>query len=552
NQLLGSCFSNPKGGGGGSGGKIKIFVNPCLNNSINPSVNVDGGIEGASFGGAPVRASSGTLLTLNHPSYVPFDPGDIQSNQDICFGDDPAAILFSNPPSGGLGTYTYQWMECSSFCIIPPLGFANIPGETGTSYDPPAPAVEGTLYYLVMVQSGSTNCRDWAGPVTINVYDPAINIISASGTEACVGSSIILNSNIIGGSGICSYQWQYSDDAGATWTNIGGNSATYSVPTATAFSGRQYRCWYTCTGTACDDAVSNTITITIAEAPQWGVVTVTPNPICDGGSFTLTANIINGAGGTLTWQRRPNAVSAWTTVTSPDSPGLGNWQYQPVYMVTGTGCAIPDGPVIDVSVISDPAISITSGGTVACQNNTVTLNASSSGGAGNCTYQWQYFDGSIWINIGVNSNQYIIPGTDAFVNRPFRCVYTCDGNGCNPAYSNEIQISINEVPVLTATASPNPQCRNLPVNMSASATGGTPAYTFTWSHSLGTGPNQTVSPTTSTNYRVTVVDANGCSATITVPVTIYQLPTLSATATPNPQCANQPVNLTATASGGTA
>ena len=548
NQSLGSCFSNPKGGGGGSGGKIKIFVNPCLNNVINPVANVDGGIEGASFGGVAVRAPSGTLLTLNHPSYVPFDPGIIEANQDICFGDNPNGLVFSTPPSGGLGTYTYQWMLCSAFCLIPPLGFNDIPSANTNSYTPPAPASEGTYYYLVMVQSGSANCRDWAGPVTINVYDPAINIISSSGTDACVGGNITLDSNILGGSGTCSYQWQYSDDGGSSWINVGGNSSIYNVPTSTVINNRLYRCWYTCTGTACDDAVSNVLTINVVEAPQWDVVSVAPNPLCEGGSVNLSATVINGAGGLLQWQRRPLSGSEWISVSSPDYPGLGNWQYQPLYSVSGTGCTIDDGPVIDVLVVDDPVVTITSSQTQVCQNIPIPLTATALGGAGTCVYQWQYFDGTSWISVGDNSDEYIIPGTEPFVNRLYRVVYTCDGSGCDQAFSNEIQITVYEKPIVVGDASPNPQCRNQPVVITATVTGGTEPYTYNWSAGLGGGATHTVTPTVNTTYIVTVTDANGCTARVTIPVTINQLPLVSVTANPNPQCANEPVNLNAVGS----
>ncbi|MEQ8706942.1 MAG: GEVED domain-containing protein, partial [Phaeodactylibacter sp.] len=72
-------------------------------------------------------------------------------------------------------------------------------------------------------------------------------------------------------------------------------------------------------------------------------------------------------------------------------------------------------------------------------------------------------------------------------------------------------------------------CTGGDVQLLASASGGTGVYTFEWSNGLGTGASQTVSPVSNQTYTVTVTDANGCSDTDEVMVTVTPAPQLSLT-----------------------
>ena len=49
---------------------------------------------------------------------------------------------------------------------------------------------------------------------------------------------------------------------------------------------------------------------------------------------------------------------------------------------------------------------------------------------------------------------------------------------------------------------------------------------YFWDHNLGTGKSFRVSPNVTTTYRVTVIDAYGCTSSDTVHVTVHQLPTV--------------------------
>lgn len=550
NSTQGACFRNARGGSGGGGGRIKIFRNPCLENQINPTINLLGGLPGASIGGSVERAASGIQLLLDHPSYVPFDEGAIATDQDICVSGVPDPIAVSSVPTGGIGVYTYQWWQCTAAdCTNPPVGYTPIGGATSDNYTPPA--LTGTVYYSLMVQSGSEECREWTEPVIINVHpDPSMSIL-ASENEVCEDEPLSITATVTGGFGSCTIQWQYSDDGGSTWNDVGTGALTYDVPTDVAFTDRQYRATYDCTADGCDFEISNIEIITVAEAPEWDVINVTPPEICLSGEVTFDATITGGLGGTIEWFISPSGAGTWSTVTSPDNPDVGAWDYQPVYTPDGAGCDIDDAPINTVNVVEDPIISISTADTETCENDPLTLNASASGGSVTCSYQWQYWDGASWVNVGTDSDTYILPADSPSVGTTHRCLYTCDGEGCDQAISNELIIVVLENPDVVATADPNPQCYAEPVDLSATASNGTAPYSYVWDNGLGAGQNHTVNPTTNTTYSVTVTDDDGCTAETSVDVVVNELPNVIASATPNPVCANQPVDLTATGSDGT-
>lgn len=81
--------------------------------------------------------------------YPVFNPGTVGNAQTICYNTAPALLVNLVSPTGGDGTYTYQW-ESS------PNGFApwsTILGANSASYQPPV--LTTPVYYHRVVTSGS-------------------------------------------------------------------------------------------------------------------------------------------------------------------------------------------------------------------------------------------------------------------------------------------------------------------------------------------------------------------------------------------------------------
>ncbi|MGC9330730.1 MAG: T9SS type A sorting domain-containing protein [Bacteroidales bacterium] len=163
------------GGAGGGGGRIKIFKNPCSNNTIAGSISYAGGSGGsvASYGRAGTgsngnNGSNGTYTNNTTSSFVPLDAGDIGNNQTICYGENVSNLISVSDASGGsCATPLYQWMQCTSGCGSPPTNYSSISGATGSTYDPGN--LTQTTWFVRRVTTDA--CIEYTSPVLVELYN---------------------------------------------------------------------------------------------------------------------------------------------------------------------------------------------------------------------------------------------------------------------------------------------------------------------------------------------------------------------------------------------
>ena len=119
-----------------------------------------------------------------------------------------------------------------------------------------------------------------------------------------------------------------------------------------------------------------------------------------------------------------------------------------------------------------------------------------------------------------------------------------DSKSCSSA-SGLGTLTVNPVPILTANAS-QPKCSTDTGSIAASASGATEPYTY----SLNGGAFQssgTFDNLSGNSYTITAKDANGCTASTTVTITVPSA--LIATAAPTqPKCSGDTGSITAGAS----
>jgi gliding motility-associated-like protein len=124
--------------------------------------------------------------------------------------------------------------------------------------------------------------------------------------------------------------------------------------------------------------------------------------------------------------------------------------------------------------------------------------------------------------VGVDSVGITITPTQDGINEGIETVYIIlqQGGPCNSQTADTITIYIVNVdpPVITIN---HPQvCPGDTAIMTASASGGMPGYTYTWSNNLGNGTSASAAPTSSTTYTVTITDTCGNIVSQVVPVTV--------------------------------
>ncbi|HEU4718229.1 MAG TPA: PKD domain-containing protein, partial [Bacteroidia bacterium] len=119
-------------------------------------------------------------------------------------------------------------------------------------------------------------------------------------------------------------------------------------------------------------------------------------------------------------------------------------------------------------------------------------------------------------------------------------VTVSDAAGC----TSLVSVTVTEPPQLsvTAAASPSAVCEGSPLQLSSSANGGTPGYSFTWMPGNMSGANQNTVPASTTTYSVSVTDQNGCTATGSVNVIVSAMPVAAFAADTLSGCAPLCVN----------
>jgi hypothetical protein len=156
--------------------------------------------------------------------------------------------------------------------------------------------------------------------------------------------------------------------------------------------------------------------------------------------------------------------------------------------------------------------------------------------AGTVTYKWS--TGATTATINVN------PGTTTTYT-----VTVTESSGCTGI--KEIDITVNPRPTVDAGVNTN-LCKGGTVILTAQGSGGSGpgTYTYTWDNPASTGPTKQVSPVATSTYKVTVTDANGCTNTDFVMVTVNTPPVSSATNDGPLTCTKTSVTLTANPSTG--
>ncbi len=294
-------------------------------------------------------------------------------------------------------------------------------------------------------------------PTVVNITVHANPTAGITGTSSiCQGTNTTFTAS--GGS---SYLWS----TGATGSSININTAqTYNV-TVTNANG--------CTATA---SRGLTVNANPTASPAFA-----QNPICLGGSTTLSANASAGSGiiTAYSWSTGIIGNNASGTVSTAN-----------IYTVTVTnsnGCTTSaSSAILNVNPLPNPSIS---GNNTICAGNNTTFTAS-----GGSSYLWS--TGATGSSININTAQtYLVTVTNA--------------NGCTATTSRTLTVNAN--PTASPVFAQNPICSDSVtiLNPNASAGSGT-ISSYLWS----TGSTaSSISVSSSGTYGITVTNSNNCFVT---------------------------------------
>ncbi len=334
--------------------------------------------------------------------------------------------------------------------------------------------------YTVTGISISTGCSNIA---TTYIMVNSLPVVTITGpTSVCQGTVTSLTAN-----GADTYQW-----AGPT----GPASQTYSISP-------QYTTTYVVNGFSSTTGCSDTVSQVVVVNPLPNVYISGQNTICNGSSTALIAS------GADTYQWTGGPATAIYNITPTSSL---------TYQVTGTNTTTACSNSVTQTVYVNTPLPISANAypsSTLCRGGQITLY-----GGGGSTYSW-----SSGINDGV----------------PFRplssATYTVSSISDGCSVSDTIHITVNTLPVITASASPKDSiCQGGSVTLT-----GLGAVSYSWSNGVTNGV--AFNPASSNIYEVTGIDANGCEGSTQIPIVVNNLPSISGSVNPQQVCQGSKVTL---------
>jgi len=484
------------------------------------------------FRRSETSGSCGTVHTNSVHVIVnnPLVAGTVKTDQTICYGISPGVFLTNTYPTGGTGSYTYQWQKlvASSWTDIPSA-------NTETYISVPLTL---TTYFRRSETSGLCGTV-YSNQITVTVLNQFL--------PGVIGSSQTINYNEIpaelvsvqsasGGAGSFTYQWKNSLD-NTTWSNItGATSESFQPPALTV---TKYYKRVTTDG-SCGTIETNVITINVNSLLVPGVI-VGNQTICYNTIPAILTTLAPPSGGNgsylYQWQKTEDGTT-WSDITAANSDS-----YQPTALIKKTyfrkkvtSVSIDSySNIVTVNVQDDFIPGVIGADQTVCYNqvpgslNPVNLP---SGGNGSYTNQWKSsLNSSTWSVVTEATDSYYEPPA-LTVKAYYKKIVT---DFCGVKETNVITINVN--PVFIPGTIGNDQTilfNTVPqkLNVSTIATGGTGTFTYQWQKSIDNStwtnitdandPSYQPVATSQTTYfkRLTTSGSCGTLPTNTVTITV--------------------------------
>lgn len=561
---------------------LSTVSSTCTLPNGSASVSVTGGIAPYSYQWFPTGGTGTTTTPVASGSYTVLvvDANGCSSSGSTNVNDNsgPSASIFAttnvtcNGGSdgtatvgvvGGTGTLIYQWL---------PIG-GNGPVATGLT--------AGVYTISVTDANGCQSLATTSPPIS---EPPPIQILVTTNAVSCFGGTNGSATAVAsGGTGALTYLWLPVNISGANATNL--SAGTYTVQVTDANSCVQ------------------TKTLTITQPSAALAVSVSSTPVsCFGGANGTASSVVTGGTTPYNYTWMPGNISG------QNISGLTAGTYS-INITDANGCAASNL----ISVIQPTALTLNaSSNNSTCGNSNGSATATASGGTGTYNYVWSPGGQSTSIVSGIHAGNYTVQVTDAngcvantslVVNNTAGPVVTvtatnnvnCNGASDGSAFTNVTggagTITYSWLPsggnaatgtglstgIYTVTVTDANGCQSqattanitqpaaLAVNVnttavscfggstgsaSASASGGTTPYSYTWLPGGSTGSN--ISGQSAGTYTVRVTDNKGCILnqpySITQPAAAL---TVSLTTTPVSCFGQNNGTATAIVSGGT-
>ena len=414
----------------------------------------------------------------------PLPVSNAGNDQLLCTGN---TLNLGTTTTGG---YTYSW--------TPSTGLSNttIADPTLTLNITPGSTSPDTLYYTVVTTLNGCTTTD---SVRI-VLSPVPTATAGGDVTFCSGQTAS-----IGAAAVSGYNYSWSPSGGLS-------SATNAQPNVTltnttlVFDTTTYVVtanWFGCIDR--DTVLAIVKPLPASEAGSNAT-------LCDGD--TLTLGTTSTPGYSYSWT--PSTGLSSSVVSGPlltvNNPGPGVTSQYYVVTTTWNGCTSRDSANITINPL--PVVTSAASQNPICFGQQTNLT-----GSGASTYSWALLSSpgtpigsSATISVNpTNTTSYIVTGTSSA---------TC-------VNSDTITITVNQLPTVSITSVNDTICAGDTIQLNA---GGATSYTWSilGSGTIGSGNTILVSPANGTTYVLNGTDANNCSNSDTIAITVNPAATVSA------------------------
>ena len=379
------------------------------------------------------------------------------SNNVNCYGGSDAAITVTT--TGGTGAYTYSWSNGGNTNTIN--------GLSG-----------GTYTATVTDVNGCTNSLGF----TITEPTADLSTVIASVTAATCNGDNNGGINLTTAGGSLPYTY--------SWSKVGSSSYSSTVQNPTALTAGMYNVTVTD-----NNGCSSTNNATITQPDVLNISGNKTNITCYGTTTGAINITVTGGSGTYSY--------TWGDgILTEDRTALSVGTYS-VTVTDNNACTATQSYTITQPAVISLSMTNTNLSCYGSADGNIALTVS--GGSSPFTYAWSGPSGYTASTKNISS---LAAGTYS--------VTITDNNGCSASLTSSALTQPASYSI-TASVVSNVTC-NKGTNGSASviSSGGTAPYTYTWSNGLN---GSTQNSLTAGSYKVTAVDASGCSAKDSITIT---------------------------------
>ncbi|HRF42550.1 MAG TPA: cohesin domain-containing protein, partial [Saprospiraceae bacterium] len=337
------------------------------------------------------------------------------------------------------------------------------------------------------------------------VQAQALQVNLPGNYSLCSGGSVPLSPQVSGGAGSYTYTW-----APAT----GLSCTTCPNPIASP----QQTTDYTLTVRDLENTEASAMTTVLVSPTATLQVAPAATSVCAGAFVVLTATP-SGGSGTCTYR--------WQIATGPNGPWLdmsSNWNgpelypatlgwtigtthyYRAIYTCSGSLCATATSDPVSVSVAAIPAVSISPATNFVCQNEPLTLQATVSGGTGNCDIQWLSgpTTSGPWTPVPGAIGATYLPPTDLPGTMYYTASYGCNGTNCGSIIAGQPAKVVTLTPAsISVSANDSIVCVGGTPLLTAQLQNGSPECPLQWQRSkFADGPWINISQANQLTYQV--------------------------------------------------